>query len=128
MYMQVRGISSEFKEAKEAHSGRRNRFLFAMAMIRLFTVKPALRGNLLGIAIRRYAVFPDREEAAEGNRQTPSSVPLNAPSHVRRWSRTSGRLLVQPMPNCLSHTPTDERGLKQSCIESFSRRSARLLA
>ena len=48
MYMQVRGISSEFKEAKEAHSGRRNRFLFAMAMIAAFHCKTSTTWELTG--------------------------------------------------------------------------------
>ncbi|EEA03465.1 conserved hypothetical protein [Burkholderia sp. H160] len=72
-YMRVRGASCEFKEAKDAHAGRHNRFIFALAMVGAFYCKTSTVWEFTGHSNPRYAVFPDPKETSFGNREAPAT-------------------------------------------------------
>lgn len=68
-YMRVRGASCKFKQAKDAHGGRHNRFIFALAMVGAYYTKTTTVWEFTGHSNPRYAVFPASNEASVGNRE-----------------------------------------------------------
>lgn len=71
MYMRERGWLGGPEVASRNHGGSRNRLIFAMAMAGAFYCNTSTAHEFTGHSNSTYAVFPDRGEAASGNRQTP---------------------------------------------------------
>lgn len=71
MYLRERGGLDGPEAAHKAHGSSCNRFIFAIAMAGAFYCNASTAHEFTGHSNSTYAVFPDRGEAASGNRQTP---------------------------------------------------------
>lgn len=71
MYLRERGFLGGPEAAHKAHGSSCNRFIFAIAMAGAFYCNASTAHEFTGNSNPTYAVFPDRGEAACGNRKTP---------------------------------------------------------
>ena len=71
MYIRERGSLGGPEVASRVHGSSCNRFIFAMTIVGAFYSNARTDHEFTGHSGPTYAVFPDRGEAANGNRKTP---------------------------------------------------------